>query len=1222
MNAAHPPSARLEAYLDAWRVRLRRLRYLIAAAALAGAALLITVLGVYLAMRQGFGAWVVNGARVLLLLALLILVLWLLVWPLRRLQRGASGEIEARAPDFAGRLEAFNTAREQHNPLTELLAEDTLQVAARFPVQQTIRPRELGLPLIIACASLLTLLWLAIAGPGLWSYGTRYLWAGWAVSSLKPAQSILVKPGDHAVRRGGNVPVLAQMQGFAPGAATVYVQMDTGAGKPWQQVAMTRTDAGFAFTFFSVRETLKYYVAAAGVRSPDYSINVVDLPNINNLKLTYTFPKWTGRKPEVQEPGGDIAALRDTRIDLEISADAALPPTELVLNDATTALHTEGARGRAEFAVRKEGRYYLAARVAGESVRLSDDYFIRVLEDAKPEIKVVRPGRDYGASSIEEVTAHIDASDDYGLNAVELHYAVNGAGWQTIKLDANRQRVADDHVFALETLGEQQALKPGDLISYYALARDHSSTVRTDMYFIDVRPFDKRFAQSQQSGGGGGGGAGGGQDEISQRQREIIVSTWNLIREQDSKQGDGDKIEDNSRLLSELQTKLAAQAGSLTQRMQARELDSSDAQAKEFADNMKQAIAAMTPAARALQQVELAEAIQPEQQALQYILRAEAVFNDIQVQQQAQGGQGGGQQDSRDMAQIYELEMDLNKNQYESRNNASPEQRAETQDELQQKLKELARRQQQLANTTRQQQQLTQEQRWQQESLKREAEQLQRQLQNMQAQNQQGSQSGQQQGQQSGQQSGQASGQSSAQAGSQTPANGQNQELQQRLQSAIRAMDESARAMRNTGDAGERSNAQRAAAEAQRQLSGASDAVARGQQQALQGSLNNLVEQAAQLYEQQAQFDRALQDTVQQLRKQNRTDRSTDEQGLTAPERQLAADKRALATRLQNLRRDMVTTQRALREQAPQTEQQIANAAKDLDENKIDQRMSVAATYIERGAAPFVVASESMVTDSLRELRDELRQAAAQGAGAGVNNDKADAAVAQVRALRQQLEQLNNRKQTELVNNPAGTPGTRSGNQPGNQPGNQQEGQTGSQPGGQGQRSGQGQGQSQQQGQTGQGGQAGNQGGTQGGQANGGGGPATNGWFSPNTTGTGPARNPQPSVGGNLNDAIRDARAAIAELNQRGRLNQQEAQQLQDLTRQLDAMRIGGTGTGIRSGAEPTALALVEQLELKLAKASERRTPGKQGIRSTVAEPVPADYEDAVAEYYRRLSKD
>ena len=48
-------------------------------------------------------------------------------------------------------------------------------------------------------------------------------------------------------------------------------------------------------------------------------------------------------------------------------------------------------------------------------------------------------------------------------------------------------------------------------------------------------------------------------------------------------------------------------------------------------------------------------------------------------------------------------------------------------------------------------------------------------------------------------------------------------------------------------------------------------------------------------------------------------------------------------------------------------------------------------------------------------------------------------------------------------------------------------------------------------------------------------------------------------------------------------------------------------------------LALLEQLEMRLEQAANKEQPGT--LRSTVSEPVPAEYQEAVAEYYRRLSK-
>src|SRR6185503_16266105 len=105
-------------------------------------------------------------------------------------------------------------------------------------------------------------------------------------------------------------------------------------------------------------------------------------------------------------------------------------------------------------------------------------------------------------------------------------------------------------------------LVPGDLVSLYATAKDARKTVNTDMFFIEAQPFERNYTQSQQAGGGGGGGGGGDdedQNQISQRQKEIITATWNKIKGLSTK---GVDAEDAS-FLSSVQSKLRDQAKSL-----------------------------------------------------------------------------------------------------------------------------------------------------------------------------------------------------------------------------------------------------------------------------------------------------------------------------------------------------------------------------------------------------------------------------------------------------------------------------------------------------------------------------------------------------------------------------------------------------------------------------------------------------------------------------------
>ena len=144
---------------------------------------------------------------------------------------------------------------------------------------------------------------------------------------------------------------------------------------------------------------------------------------------------------------------------------------------------------------------------------------------------------------------------------------------------------------------------------------------------------------------------------------------------------------------------------------------------------MQAAPPAMTPSADKLKQTQWRDAIPMEQKALQYLLRAEATFRQIEVAfSQGGGGGGGGGGAGRDLASLFDLELDTEKNQYETAQTGSAaEQRAKAVDDALQKLDALARRQEELAQQQRNTPQTMQE-RWQQEMLRREAEQLQKQM--------------------------------------------------------------------------------------------------------------------------------------------------------------------------------------------------------------------------------------------------------------------------------------------------------------------------------------------------------------------------------------------------------------------------------------------------------------------------------------------------------------
>src|SRR5581483_9440029 len=145
-----------------------------------------------------------------------------------------------------------------------------------------------------------------------------------------------------------------------------------------------------------------------------------------------------------------------------------------------------------------------------------------------------------------------------------------------------------------------------------------------------------------------------------------------------------------------------------------RELDGVNDEFSGLADNLEKAVEAMEPAADQLSKGKFQEAMTPEQTALQFLLRAEALFKDIQV---AFGNQGGGGSASgsagRDLSDLFSLELDTSKNQYETLNqfSGSGQSQAEMQDALR-KLQELARRQEELTRQQNQRDSMRAANRW------------------------------------------------------------------------------------------------------------------------------------------------------------------------------------------------------------------------------------------------------------------------------------------------------------------------------------------------------------------------------------------------------------------------------------------------------------------------------------------------------------------------------
>ena len=510
--------------------------------------------------------------------------------------------------------------------------------------------------------------------------------------------AIDIEPGDSTIPRGADVRIGAALRNFTAEEVTLLVRSRGTA--EWERITMTpdveRSDLG-AF-LFDVRDTTEYFATAGGVRSRVHRLAVVDLPYVRTINLEYRFPAYTGLEPQRQDDGGDIAALVGTRVRVEVVPTIPAAAGALAVGTDTLPLMATGDGLGGELTVAASGSYrVLLAGPDGRLVSASREYFIDALDDQPPIVRVTQPGRDVSVTSVDELFTEVRAEDDFGLAAVDLVVAVNGGAEQAVALYAGRggrKDVTAGHTFYLEEL----TLVPGDVIAYYGRARDArrgTPPAATDIYFVTIRPFDRRWRAADAGGAQGQPDGGASPGELSSRQRDIIAATFRLVR--DRGRYTDREWRDNLSTVTLMQGRLREEVGTLIRRIEARGVAELDSTMAVVAEALPRAAAAMAEAEERLGRREPEPALPPEQRALQHLQRAEAAFRERQLArgESGQGGGGAPEASAEELAELFELELDRMRNQYESVERGQRQQTDQQVDEALEKLRELARRQQQ-----------------------------------------------------------------------------------------------------------------------------------------------------------------------------------------------------------------------------------------------------------------------------------------------------------------------------------------------------------------------------------------------------------------------------------------------------------------------------------------------------------------------------------------------
>jgi len=525
--------------------------------------------------------------------------------------------------------------------------------------------------------------------------------------------AIEVVPGSIKVREGQPVTVTARIPGITGGLIPMITVGRGDAARSARMGPGPNPDE-FTITLNNIAVSFPYLVSAGSVRSREYEIEIIRPVRVKRIDLKYDYAPGVGLQPHVEEDGGDIYAPAGTKVELTITTDKPVRRGQLAMNDGQAiALDGDSQVLTANLVVSKDGSYRIAlSDVDDLSNGDGTEYFIRMLNDRPPDVRILRPAGDKQVSPLEEVEIEARADDDYGVRSLELVIKSAAGKEKVIPIGAPiRGSVAAGlHTVFLEDLN----VKPGDVVTYHARATDvgrgrQSTESRSDIFFLEVKPYEEEFVAADSNAGAMSGPQETGLEELIAQQKDIMAATWKL----DSRArrgGAGVQSAADIRSVAQAQSGLKSKTEEVAAQMAAglaaqRRRRGPGTLTRPGDDPLPKAIEAMGRAAGELDRLKVGPALPHEEQALAELLKAASEIRRRQVaMQQANGGGGNGNRQSPDLSTLFDQELrkqqQTNYEQQSTTADAAQQNQKEEQDPLA-AIRELARRQEGLARQQR-----------------------------------------------------------------------------------------------------------------------------------------------------------------------------------------------------------------------------------------------------------------------------------------------------------------------------------------------------------------------------------------------------------------------------------------------------------------------------------------------------------------------------------------
>jgi hypothetical protein len=311
--------------------------------------------------------------------------------------------------------------------------------------------------------------------------------------------AFLVKNLDAKVVQFDDFTLEVEVQDKGALPSEVYIEVDN-----YKYKMEKSGPAKYKYTFYKMQKDASFRLSANGFGSKKYDIDVLEKPNILDLAVRLKYPSYTGRRDENVSNVGDLAVPAGTDIEWLFGADntdalSMLFPGEI---NPIAAQRSDKKLYTVRKKVMQDGVYKIFISNSLLPNADSVSYTLTVIPDLYPSIELQK-----FPDSTDNRVVYLagEASDDYGIRSLSLHYTIERDG-KILKQEARPMAIAAAKQTTYDyTLNMRSfELKAGDKFSYYFQVWDNdavqgSKSSKTPMMFYQMPTIDEVEKQEENN---------------------------------------------------------------------------------------------------------------------------------------------------------------------------------------------------------------------------------------------------------------------------------------------------------------------------------------------------------------------------------------------------------------------------------------------------------------------------------------------------------------------------------------------------------------------------------------------------------------------------------------------------------------------------------------------------------------------------------------------------